>query len=205
MTSPESDYRITCPLCGGKKWRTSKTCNPCKGVAKIVPMQQPDDPMIRYIPLTKGQYATVDVWWYDWLMQWKWHASWDDHTKSFYAKRNRMVDGKWHGGISMHREILGLSPDDPRIGDHKKSGETLNNRRSNLRVVNFAQNRQNARNTRGEMAGITYDASSQSYRVRIAKDGKSIFLGRYKELMVAQSVRKAAEHRYYGEFACGPE
>jgi hypothetical protein len=29
---------------------------------------------MKLIPLTQEQFAQVDNWWYDYLMQWKWYA-----------------------------------------------------------------------------------------------------------------------------------
>ena len=42
---------------------------------KIRPLiEQPDDPTIRYIPLTRSKYAIVNASDYEWLMQWNWFA-----------------------------------------------------------------------------------------------------------------------------------
>lgn len=51
----------------------------------------------RIIPLSKGQVAIVDVEDYERLAKYKWHAGWNPHTNSFYAKRSQyigIVDGK---------------------------------------------------------------------------------------------------------------
>jgi len=58
---------------------------------------------MKEILLTKGQVAIVDEDDFNWLNQWKWSASQNDHTKRFYAVRNNK------GKIErMHRKIITL-------------------------------------------------------------------------------------------------
>src|SRR5579872_4366835 len=70
---------------------------------------QPLEPSYRLIPLTRGQLAIVDATDHDWLMQWKWHAYWNKHSKSFYAVRRRYEPPNWKRGfhVSMARQIMG--------------------------------------------------------------------------------------------------
>ena len=56
------------------------------------------------IMLTKGQVALVDDADYAWLMLWKWKATWNKSTQSFYAYGVR--DGV---RCSMSRLILGVA------------------------------------------------------------------------------------------------
>jgi hypothetical protein len=58
---------------------------------------------MRTIPLTQGQYATVDDCDYEYLRQHKWCAVWRPSVKSYYAHRyNRDNNGRacW---VLMHR------------------------------------------------------------------------------------------------------
>jgi len=100
----------------------------------------------RTIPLTQGQVALVDEADFEWLAQWKWYARWAENTQSFYAVRNERSVGSSsrQRAVFMHREILQLRPGDPRKGDHQ-NGDTLDNRRSNLRHATSSQNTINSR------------------------------------------------------------
>jgi len=94
---------------------------------------------MKQITLTQGQYAIVDDWNYEWLNQWKWCAGWAKNTKSYYAMRRAKGEFDRYYIIRMHREILGLKKGDRRQADHINHN-TLDNRESNLRIVNNQQN-----------------------------------------------------------------
>lgn len=129
---------------------------------------------MKRIPLTQGQFAIVDDENYEWLNQWKWCAAWNEHTRSFYAKRKgKTKNDKWCT-ISMAREIIGLNHGDKRQADHINHA-TLDNRNSNLRIVTHQQNNFNQRNTKG----YCWDKSHKKYRARIRINGKIINLGRF--------------------------
>jgi hypothetical protein len=70
------------------------------------------------------------------LSKLKWHLS-SDGTK---AGKGRYAKSKSNG--LLHRMVLDLGVDDPREGDHL-NGDTLDNRRINLRVATRLQNAQN--------------------------------------------------------------
>src|SRR5580765_2123476 len=96
---------------------------------------------MKHIPLTKGQVALVDDEDYAELSQFKWFATWDQRTKSFYAARRAGPRGQ-QKFIAMHNAIM--KPDPGQEVDHIDH-ETLDNRRSKLRV---GPHRLNAANRR---------------------------------------------------------
>lgn len=85
------------------------------------------------IQLTKGMVALVDADDYEWLVQWPWHA---DRSKGgrFYACRSR---SKKPRRIRMHLEILKPAPG--MLVDHINRN-SLDNRKSNLRLASRKQN-----------------------------------------------------------------
>lgn len=92
-----------------------------------------DDPTCKRIPLTQGQAQLVSAEDFDSLSQNPWCASWNPHNQSFYAVRTVRRDGK-RTTLYAHREVLGLEHGDPRHVHHV-NGNTLDNRRENLKVV----------------------------------------------------------------------
>jgi hypothetical protein len=160
-------------------------------------------PEYRTIPLTKGKVTIVDAADYEWLMRWKWYATWCENSQTFYAVRSssRKEIGGRHQ-IYMHREILGLKRGDPRQGDHEEITETLDNRRSNLRISTVLQNKQNARATRQNTSGfIGVVSHPYGWCAVISHLNKRIHIGLFKtkERAARARDRKAIELR--GRFA----
>ena len=154
------------------------------------------------ISLTKGQWALVDEADFVWLNQWKWYASWCSKTQSYYARRSVRVNGK-KLCISMHRLILGLIPGDKKEGDHANH-DTLDNRRSNLRVATSAQNSQNMDKSRPNESGyrgVFWHAPSKLYIARIWVNGKPKHLGYFRDPAKAHEVYRDAAKEHFGEFA----
>lgn len=164
---------------------------------------QPQDQSYRLIPLTQCQNALVDASDYDWLMQWNWFASWSKNTKSFYAMRRIWINGR-DKTIPMHRQILGLKLDDPRQGDHKEPGQTLNNRRSNLRIATQSQNQQNSNkqaNNKSGFKGVSLRKDTNKWTAHICVNGKDRNLGYFEDRTEAARAYDAAALRCFGEFA----
>jgi len=79
--------------------------------------------------------------------------------------------------------------------DHK-FGNTLDNRKQNLRFVTRSQNQMNKKSR-----GYCWDKRSKKWMVRIEKNKKSIYLGLFINKQDAMTARKQAEQKYFGEFA----
>lgn len=162
---------------------------------------QPQDPTIRLIALTRNQNTIVDAADYEWLSQWCWHALWNRGTKSFYAvhnegtKPNRLI-------VQLPRVLLGLKRGDKREPDHINH-DTLDNRRSNLRIVNHAQNSINRRryisNTSGFKGVSRY--RNNGWMAKIGVKGKRIYLGVFPTWDEARDAYCEASERLHGEFA----
>jgi len=96
--------------------------------------------------------------------------------------------------VYLHRAILN-APKGRRV-DHK-DGDTLNNRRSNLRLCTAVQNGHNRLNA----AGVTYDRNRRRWAARVQVEYRTINLGRFKTREEATRVRRLAERKYFGKFA----
>ena len=121
----------------------------------------------------------------------------------FYAGRS-VGQGKQKRILLMARVILGLT--DPKVQAEHKNGDTLDNRRENLRPATNAQNQANTGPRVTNVAGtkgVGYNAKQRSprkWRARISVGRKNVHLGWFltKEEAVEAYRQKAVE--LYGEF-----
>lgn len=156
---------------------------------------QPLDKPYRFVPLTQGQNAIVDAADFEWLSKWHWNAHWNKKTKSFYAEK----DVRFDGVAAMHRTILGCTKGE---GVDHRNGDTLDNRRENIRKCTTRQNscnRSAQRNNTSGFKGVTWDKSTSKWRARIGEFRKH--LGLFASPEEAARVYDAAAKEQFGEFA----
>jgi len=152
------------------------------------------------IPLTQGQFALVDDDDFELLSRYKWHAAWDHSTKSFRAITTiRKLDGKWTA-LLMHRLIMNPKPGEEVDHIHHN---TLDNRKSELRLCTRSQNMQNSRkyaNNRSGHKGVCWRNDRQKWQAQIKINGKQIHLGHFTEVNDAIAARATATLLHHGEF-----
>ena len=137
---------------------------------------------MKCISLTQGQFAVVDDEDYEELSKHKWHACWRPHTQSFYAQRNIRLPNDKQATELMHRRILGLERGDKRQGDHIDH-RTLDNRRSNVRIVTSQENHHNQR-----CNGYYWSNRDKKYRAQIVANDVAKYLGSFD---TKEEARKA--------------
>ena len=183
-----------CPRCGADKCITSNICLTCR--YRRPEIEQPADPAIRLIPLTKGQVAIIGADYYEWAMRWQWYAKYYRHIRGYYAAR-RGVAGEPRD-VFLHRQLMG-EPDEQV--DHI-NGVTLDCRMQNLRICSSQQNGANrglrSDNTSGH---VGVEAVGDKWRAVITIGGKRFNLGTFDKLEDAIAARVYAELVYFGEFA----
>jgi len=96
---------------------------------------------MKAIPLTQGQKAMIDDKDYELVSHLKWHAI--RIRRTFYAQSR--LSTKPSKAVLMHRFILD-APSEMEV-DHR-NGDTLDNRRNNLRIATRPQNGRNLRMNR---------------------------------------------------------
>ena len=101
----------------------------------------------------------------------------------------------------MHRQIM-IAPEG-FVVDHI-DGNSLNNRKTNLRICTQAQNIHNSRprrNRSSKYKGVFWDKVNKKWSTNIRKGDKRIYLGGFDDEIEAAIAydRKAAE--LFGEFA----
>lgn len=129
---------------------------------------------MKEIPISRhnGVFAAVDDEDFEALRQYTWCLS----SSYAYRKLRKGEPGRRskRDGISMHRQIMGLPPFAKREVDHI-NGDTLDNRRANLRFVTRSENMANTapRSTnRSGVKGVSFDPTRGKWRMSIVKDGK---------------------------------
>lgn len=158
------------------------------------------------IRLTKGQVALIDLEDEARVRQHRWHAKrdssgyWRAHTWIYlpgveHIKKNR-VD------LTMHRFIANAEPSEKV--DHW-NGDTLDNRKENLRCCS---NKQNCRNTRPHIdkktsmyKGVYLLRADGMFRAHITCNGRKINLGNFHDEEQAAIAYDVAARKLFGEFA----
>jgi hypothetical protein len=153
------------------------------------------------IPLHDGQSVIVNADDFDDLVAMRpvWSAV-GNYGKTYAACVTRK-NGKTKTEF-MHRVIFGRVPDGMTV-DHI-NGNSLDNRRENLRLATRFQNGQNraapANNTSG-YKGVHWLKSAQKWQARIKVEGKRIHLGVFENPEDAFKAYCRAAELHHGEFA----
>jgi hypothetical protein len=146
----------------------------------------------------KGYFAKVDDEDYEELMKYRWSARYDKKAKCFYAFRS--CKGS-RTALSMHR-VIAEAPRDMQV-DHINH-DTLDNRRSNLRLCSPSQNHGNQRKLSGassQYKGVSWIKARKKWVVQIKKDRKLFNLGFFDDEKQAARTYDAAALEFFGEFA----
>lgn len=112
-----------------------------------------------------GRVALVDDEDYEWLSKYNWSLTVPDRPSGGYAFRRDPKTGRM---IGMHRMIM--NPPEGFEVDHI-NGNTLDNRRSNLRIVSRAQsivNRAAFKNNRSGYKGVSFNKATGLWKISIA-------------------------------------
>jgi hypothetical protein len=148
------------------------------------------------IPLTKGLSARIDVADANFMKE-----TWLAHRvdKRFYAARRVGWKGPY---IYLHRLIAGALPGEDV--DHV-NGDTLDNRRCNLRRCTRQQNLQGFKRKRAgatsKYRGVSFSRTERNWRAQIEVDGKNKYLGRFSDERAAAVAYNIAALRFFKEFA----
>jgi hypothetical protein len=163
---------------------------------------------LKTIELTQGYSTIVDDQDYDELIKYSWHASIKDEGRNkkirCYAVGTLKIDGIWKH-MFLHTFILGGVYPDGMITDHI-NGDTLDNRRCNLRFCTPLQNawnsgkRTNPKRT-SQYKGVEFNKSGNKWRVRMRVNGKRIQVGSFIDENDAGRCYNEQARLYYGEFA----
>jgi hypothetical protein len=147
------------------------------------------------IKLTRGLEVIVDDEDFESLNQFKWYSQ-KGQGNHYYAARCEK-----RKTILMHRVLL--NPENFYV-DHI-NGNTLDNRKCNLRIVTNAQNIMNSKKCDKKVSskykGVHWHNQSQKFRVKITLNKKEIHLGYYNNEIDGAKAYNEAALKYHGKYA----
>lgn len=125
-----------------------------------------------------------------------WHVSVSNKCATRYA-RGKSKESNYNKQILLHRLIANAPPD--KVVDHINHN-TLDNRRSNLRLVTISENNQNKRgasrnNRYSRIRGVTWNKASGKWIVRVTVNGVLHYIGCYSDIEKAKGAAVEARKR----------
>jgi len=151
-------------------------------------------------PKYPNAFALVDDSDFDKLTKqipYKWYAR-KESSGNVYAVRHSYIKSR---SIRMHVAIMGHVTG--KEIDHR-NGNTLDNRRCNLRHCTRAENQRNRgaqKNNTSGYKGVSWYKGHNRWRVQIKHNGKKIHLGYFTCIVKAASAYDKAALELHGEFA----
>lgn len=150
------------------------------------------------IPLTRGKAALIDAEDRDLVCQYRWHAQ-GGPRGHFYARRRINLGNDRYAGVWMHRLIAGAT-DRWVLVDHINH-DTLDNRRSNLRLCDSRQNAINRRIDNASGYRGVHRTLRGLFRATITTGRKNKNLGTFFDPVEAARAFDKAARALRGEFA----
>jgi hypothetical protein len=156
----------------------------------------------RRICLGDGEFAILDPKDYYLYNCFKWSACGPNDDSLYAARILRKTEFGRIKYMYLHREIM--NPPKGLLVDHR-NGDSLDNRRANLRLATHSQNTQNRGKwrikTSSRFVGVSFDKEYELWRAYIRYQEKRIHLGRFDSETDAAKAYDAAAKKYFGEFA----
>lgn len=143
---------------------------------------------MKKISLTQEKYAIVDDDDFEYLTNiGSWHYD-------RYAKRVTKKDGV----VYMHRLITN-APEGMTV-DHI-NGNKLDNRKSNLRIIDYSTNSHNTHKVKNKYLGVSWDKRRKKYKAVIGFNYQRIDIGRFDTAEEARDARNQVAKQLFGDNA----
>jgi hypothetical protein len=171
------DFIFTCPLLAYRLFRYGSA--------------------FRRIYLGLGYFTMLDPDDYYLVKHFKWWAH--SNGSNIYAARTAITPDLKSRIIYLHRQIM--NPPGHLVVDHR-FGDTLDNRRQNLRIVTHAENMRNRRkrkNTSSRFIGVSFRKSRHIWDVNIRVNGRKLYLGSFDNEIDAAKAYDNAARKHLGQ------
>ena len=135
----------------------------------------------------------------------QWHVWFSPNTQSWYVRATNylgLINGKpKYDSTMLHRFILNVNK---RVVVDHYDHDTLNNRKQNLRISEYAENDkhrsgENKNNTSG-YRNVCWKKQSQKWIVQLQINKKNKILGSFDNVDEAGKFAKKMREKYYGEY-----
>lgn len=159
--------------------------------------------LVAHIELTRGQHAIIDAADAELVRQHRWYAHLRTASRRGKTYTYGFVARSLVAGRDVLLHVLLAQPGPGLVVDHI-NGNTLDCRRSNLRVCTHLQNRQNSarsRNNTSGFMGVSFDADKKSWRACLTAGASQIHVGWFRSAEEAARARDAALYEWAGEYA----
>jgi len=120
----------------------------------------------------------------------------------FRCSLSKIINGKYQRSVWLHRFIMNQDSWNGLVVDHA-NGNTLDNRKLNLRIcpqLKNSQNRAMSKNNSSGYKGVNWNDITQRWHARIGVNWKRISLGYYDTPEEAYAAYCEASKKYHGEY-----
>lgn len=158
---------------------------------------------VAYVPLSRGYRAIIDAADVNIVAGRNWTAHVHPHRHGVYATGTKTINGK-RRTFYLHRLIC---PTGEGLQVDHINGDTLDNRRANLRPATFGQNQRNRKkyaNNSSGYKGVFYNAKSGSWRAAVRVNGRRVTVGSFATREEAAAAYESAAQVIHGRFSGSP-
>jgi len=148
---------------------------------------------MKTLQLTNGYEAIIDDDDFERVSSFKWHGA--KSRTGVYVRHGR------NPALILHRFILDAKPG---VSVDHINGNTLDNRKENLRICTSAENTRNSRKYSTNVSGckgVSYIEWRNKWASKITFNYKKYFLGYYNTREDAFEAYKAKAKEFFGEYA----
>jgi hypothetical protein len=155
---------------------------------------------MKYLELTKNKKTLVDDNDFDFLNQWSWYWVGKRGSKYGYAERTQRIRGR-QTHIKLHR-LLANAKKGEQV-DHI-NGDSLDNRRENLRLCSQSQNNANRKiltTNKSGYRGVSWSNHAKKWRTVFKVNSEQRHLGYFDNIRDAAKAYNLEAKKYFGDFA----